>query len=82
MLFAGLANGCGFYILDRMRKQGYRVGLWRTTKDWAVYREYWRIAPAKNWSRTPLPLGIASFVIAAVLVLAAVSSNQIWGRRN
>ena len=72
MIFGALANGFAFFVLYRMRSLGYHIGVWRTTRDWALYREYWRVAPANNWSRVPIPLGIVSFAIAAALIMAAV----------
>ncbi len=64
MVFGGLANGLAFLVLGRMRSLGHRVGIWRTCKDWALYREYWRVAPEKNWSRAPITIGILSFILA------------------
>jgi hypothetical protein len=72
MVFGAMANGLAFSILYRMRSLGYKVGLRRTSRDWALYREYWRIAPSKSWSRAPLPLAIASFAVGAVLLFTAV----------
>ena len=64
MLLGGLANGLAFLVLDRMGSLGHRVGIWRTHKDWALYREYWRIAPGRNWSRAPITIALLSFVLA------------------
>jgi hypothetical protein len=72
MLFGALANGCAFFVLNRMRSIGYPVGLWRTINDWALDREYWKIAPSKGWSRFPLLIGIAAFVVAAILMFSGV----------
>ena len=41
MVFGAMANGLAFFILYRMRSLGYGVGLWRTSRDWALHREYW-----------------------------------------
>ena len=48
MVFAALANGLAFFVLGRMRSLGHRVGVWRTHRDWFLYREYWRLAPERN----------------------------------
>jgi hypothetical protein len=72
MVFAGVANGLAFFILYRMRSLGYRVGVWRTSRDWSLYREYWRIAPSKSWSRAPIALAVASFAAGAVLLFMSV----------
>jgi len=64
MLLGGLANGLAFLVLDRMGSLGHQVGTWRTHKDWALYREYWRIAPGRNWSRAPITMALLSFVLA------------------
>ncbi len=72
MIFAALANGFAFFVLYKMRSIGYRVGIWRTARDWALYREYWRVAPANNWSRAPISLGIVNFIVAGVLLFAAM----------
>ena len=64
MLFAALASGCAFFVLGRMRSLGRDVTGW-LHKDLALYREYWNLAPAKDWSRTPLIVEIASFILAA-----------------
>jgi len=78
MIFAGLANDFAFFVLYKMRSIGHRVGVWRTTRDWALYREYWRIAPANNWSRAPIWIAIGSFLVAGVLVFAAMWHR--WSR--
>jgi hypothetical protein len=57
MVFAALANGLAFFVLGRMRSLGRRVGIWRTHNDWVLYRDYWRIAPERNWSRAPIIVG-------------------------
>ena len=75
MAFAVVANAAAFFVLFRMRSIGYRIGLWRTIgKDLGLYREYWRIAPFRNWSPTPLLLAIASLVVAVIVIAAA-----FWG---
>jgi len=72
MIFAGFANGFAFLVLYRMHSLGYRVGLWRTIgRDWILYRDYWRVAPANNWSCVPIVAGVISFVLAAGLLLEA-----------
>ena len=68
MLLGGLANGLAFLVLDRMSSLGHRVGIWRTPKDWGLYREYWRIAPERNWSREPITIALLSFVLAGYLM--------------
>ena len=74
MAFGALANGMAFLILWRMRRLGRQVGLWRILgKDWALYREYWRVAPAQNWSRAPLVVGIVSFFVAIWLMWMAAA---------
>lgn len=73
MLFAGLANGMAFLVLGRMRRVGRQVGIWRRLgKDWALYREYWQIAAAQNWSRAPLVIAAASFVVAGCFLYLSV----------
>lgn len=64
MVFAGVANALLFLVLGRMRSLGVRVGLWRTGRDWALYRQYWRIAPQQSWSRAPIVVAALSFAIA------------------
>jgi len=64
LLLGGLANGLAFLVLDRMSSLGHQVGIWRTYKDWALYREYRRIAPDRNWSRAPITIAVLSFVLA------------------
>jgi hypothetical protein len=70
MVFAALANGLAFFVLGRMRSLGHRVGIWRTSKDWALYREYWRVAPERDWSRAPIVIGLLSFVLGPVFHVA------------
>jgi hypothetical protein len=72
MVYGGLANGSAFVVLGRMRSLGYPVGIWRTPSDAALYREYWRIARSKNWSRVPIVLFYANAVLAAGLMFAAI----------
>jgi hypothetical protein len=64
MVFALVANGLAFLILARMHSLGHRVGIWRSHKDWALYRDYWRVAPQKRWSRAPVAVGVLSFALA------------------
>jgi hypothetical protein len=52
-----VANVSAFLVLHRMKSPGRVVGLWRAPKDFGSYKEYWRIGPAKGWSRAPLILG-------------------------
>lgn len=74
MIFAGVANGCAFFVLHRMKTLGRNVGHWRwASKDFALYREYWNLAPLKNWSRLPLAVGIASFILAAYFLFHTFS---------
>ena len=74
MVFGAAANGCAFFVLHRMKILGRRVGYWRTvSKDIALYKEYWRLAPSKNWSRAPLIVGIISFILAAYFLFHSVS---------
>lgn len=68
MVFVGLANGLAFLILSRMRSLGLRIGFWRIHKDWALYRQYWRVAPRQKWSRAPIIFAVLSFVLAACLM--------------
>lgn len=76
IVFGGLANFFAFFILLRMGSLGYKVGIWRTLgRDWDLYREFWRIAPSRNWSRAPLPLALVSFVVAATLLVMAAWSH-------
>ena len=63
-----LANGCAFFVLHRMKTLGRQVDIWRTLKDVVLYKEYWRLAPTKNWSRAPLVVGISSFILAALFM--------------
>ncbi|HVO79697.1 MAG TPA: hypothetical protein VMT28_03140 [Terriglobales bacterium] len=71
MLFGGVANGQAFLVLHRMQSTGYPVGLWRTSlKDLRLYREYWRIAPEKGWSRLPMVAFTLSFILAACFLLS------------
>jgi hypothetical protein len=72
MMFAGVSNILAFLILFRMCSLGYRVRLWRTVKDWTLYREYWRVAGHRNWSRAPMILALISFVLAGCFLLAAM----------
>jgi len=68
LVFAALANGIAFLVLSRMRSLGLRIGVWRSHKDWALYRQYWRIAPERNWSRAPIILVVLSFLLAGCLL--------------
>jgi len=78
MFFGALANGMAFLMLWRMRSLGRQVGIWRTLgKDWALYREYWQVAPAQNWSRAPLVVGIMSFLLAMWLMWLTVNGIRI-----
>jgi hypothetical protein len=73
MLFGGLANACSFFVLGRMRSLGRNVGAWRWPhKDIALYRDYWNLAPERNWSRAPLIIGLVSFILAAYFLLSLV----------
>jgi hypothetical protein len=75
MVFGALTNGLAFFILSRMGLLGHQVGIWRTHKDWALYREYWRVAPARNWSRAPIIAGIVSFVRAACFLCLSINGG-------
>lgn len=71
MLFGVVANGCAFFVLGRMRSLGRNVGVWRwPQKDFALYRDYWNLAPANRWSRLPLIVGLVSFLLAAGFLFA------------
>ena len=72
MLFAslaGLAGGFAFLVLYRMHSLGHGVALWRTPKDWGLYREYWKVAPGKRWSRAPVVAAVLSFLTAGVFLV-------------
>lgn len=77
MAFAVLANGLAFLMLGRMRSLGQQVSFWRTHRDWTLYREYWRIAPARNWSRAPIVIGILSFLLAACFLWFSVAGVPV-----
>ena len=77
MVFGALANGLAFIVLGRMRSFGHRVGVWRTHSDWALYREYWRVAPGNNWSRAPITIGILSFILAAWLMWLSLKGLRV-----
>ena len=78
MLLGGLANGLFFFVLWRMKKLGRSIGIRRTMgKDWALYRDYWRVAPRQNWSRAPLVIGPLSFVVAGFLMWMSIRGIQI-----
>jgi hypothetical protein len=64
-LFGGLANSFAFLVLHRMDTAGYEVGIWRWTRDFKLYAEYWRIAPGKGWSRFVLVGAVLCFLLAA-----------------
>jgi hypothetical protein len=51
-----------------MGKLGAQVGIFRTTKDRALYRRYWQQAPAQGWSRAPLVIAATSLVVAGGLL--------------
>lgn len=71
MLFGGFANSLAFRVLNRMDKAGYKVRYWRWfTEDLRLYSEYWRIAPAKGWSRSALSGAIVCFLLAAVFLFS------------
>ena len=73
MVFAAVANGCAFFVLHRMKTLGREIGYWRTaSKDFGLYKEYWGLAPSKNWSRAPLIVGILSCVLAAYFLFRPV----------
>jgi hypothetical protein len=74
MAFAGLANGLAFFVLARMRSLGRQVGIWRSHRDWALYRDYWRLAPENRWSRIPVAVGLLSFALALYFLWFS-----IWG---
>jgi hypothetical protein len=67
MVLGALANGLAFFVLGRMHSLGHRIGVWRTRRDVALYREYWRVAPSRNWSRAPLIVALLSFLLAGWL---------------
>jgi hypothetical protein len=69
MFFAAIANCCAFLVLSRMSRIGHQVGIWRTHKEFSLYRDYWRVAPTMKWSRVPLIAGFISFVFAAAILL-------------
>ena len=77
MVFGGLANGLAFLVLSRMHSLDLRIGFWRTQKDWALYRQYWRVAPRHNWSRAPIIFAVLSFVTAACLLWMSVRGVQV-----
>jgi hypothetical protein len=64
-MFGGLANSLAFLVLHRMDSAGYDVGIWRWTRDFKLYAEYWRIAPDKGWSRFALIAAVLCFLLAA-----------------
>jgi hypothetical protein len=68
MIFALLANACVFLILYRMKSLGFRVGIWRTGKDFQLYSGYWNIAPKRGWSRLPFIVMVASFGAAVIFL--------------
>jgi hypothetical protein len=73
VVFGLLLAVCHFLILFRMHSLGHKIGLWRSPiRDLALYREFWRIAPERGWSRAPVVLLAAfgfCFFIAALLLL-------------
>ena len=77
MVFGALANGLFFLVLNRMSSIGHRVGVWRTHRDWVLYREYWRVAPQRNWSRAPILMGILSFILAALFMWLSVTGAHV-----
>jgi hypothetical protein len=72
MAFGGLANVLAFFVLARMRSLGRRVGVWRTHRDWVLYRDYWRVAPYHKWSRAPIILALASFAAGGCFLWMAL----------
>ena len=77
MVLGALANGLAFFVLGRMRSLGHRIGIWRTHRDWGLYREYWRVAPERNWSRAPIMIGLLSFVLALCFMWLSISGVHI-----
>jgi hypothetical protein len=77
MIFGGIANALLFLVLLRMRSAGERIGFWRTHKDWALYRQYWQIAPARNWSRAPIILSLMSLVLALSMMWMSIQGIHI-----
>jgi hypothetical protein len=75
--FGGIANALACLVLFRMRSAGERIGFWRTHKDWARYRRYWQIAPARNWSRAPIVLALMSFVLALSMMWMSLRGMHI-----
>jgi hypothetical protein len=73
MIFGAAANGCALFMLYRMRSIGHKIGIWRTGRDLALYREYWRIAPEKNWSRAPLTIGIISLILTGCFLFQSAA---------
>jgi hypothetical protein len=74
IIFAAVANGCAFFVLHRMKTLGRNVGHWRwASKDIALYKEYWKLAPMKKWSRAPLIVGIACFIFAVYFLFHTFS---------
>jgi hypothetical protein len=78
MLFGGVANSLAFLVLQRMQSAGYRIGFWRIPSDVTLYREYWRIAPGRGWSRLPVVGLSVSFIIAACLLLCIPYSGSVF----
>lgn len=77
VVFAALANGLAFLVLGRMRSLGHRVGVWRTHRDWAIYREYWRVAPERHWSRASIAMGILSLALAASFLWLSLKGVRV-----
>jgi hypothetical protein len=77
MFFGAFSNALAFLVLGRMRSIGAQVGVWRSHKDWALYRQYWRVAPGRNWSRAPIIVALLSLVLAAGLMWMSVRGIQI-----
>jgi hypothetical protein len=77
MIFGALVHGLALFVLARMRLLGHRVGIWRTHRDWALYREYWRVASERNWSRVPIMAGLLSFVLALCLMWFSICGAHI-----
>ena len=72
MLFGGLANYFAFTVLHHMASAGYKVGTWRTYKDFGLYSEYWNIAPQKQWSRLPIVGFVLCFCLAACFLFSTL----------
>jgi hypothetical protein len=72
MAFAAVANIAATVILHRMEELGFDTRpSWNAKKQFLPYYGYWKAAPVRGWSRTPLVTMVISFILATAFLISS-----------